>query len=86
MVAMQLFDAINSGLDLHILPFYGKNEIRFYDNQNSKLYLYDSTIPSLKYCIEFNGDLWHANPSIYKADDFPNPFYPELVAQEIWDN
>lgn len=50
-------------------------------------YLYDFTIPSLKYCIEFNGDYWHANPAIYNWSDIIR--YPQgkmVEAQQIWTN
>ena len=37
-----------------------------------------------KYCIEFNGDVFHANPSIYSANDQPNP-YTDDTSLEIWE-
>ena len=41
----------------------------------------------LDYCldnrvIEFNGDYYHANPSLYDADDYID--VPEMVARDIW--
>ena len=49
-----------------------------------KSYMYDFVISSLKLCIEYNGDMWHANPNIYKEDDCPNPFRKDLTSKEIW--
>ena len=46
-------------------------------------YFYDFVIPELKYCIEFNGDIWHANPKMFESTDTPNPFSNE-TAEEIW--
>ena len=46
--------------------------------------MYDFVIFSLKLCIEFNGDIWHANPKIYKEDDCPNFHDKEKTAKEIW--
>lgn len=34
--------------------------------------------------IEFNGDAFHANPSVYSANDTPHPFLKNKMAQEIW--
>lgn len=34
--------------------------------------------------IEFNGNIWHANPLIYEASDTPNPFNKTQTASEIW--
>lgn len=34
-----------------------------------KGYLLDFCIPSLNYCIEFNGDFWHGNPKKYNEND-----------------
>lgn len=36
--------------------------------------------------IEYNGDLWHANPSKYKKDDIPRFPRNKKTANEIWDN
>lgn len=38
-----------------------------------------------KKVIEFNGDIFHANPSIYKSTDNPNPFIKDKSSQFIWD-
>jgi hypothetical protein len=45
---------------------------------------FDFVISSLKYCLEFNGDVFHANPSKFSALDCPNFFKPTLTAAEIW--
>ena len=46
---------------------YGNNELRIYDNKT--MYLYDITNESNKKIIEFNGDMWHGNPKIYKSSE-----------------
>lgn len=48
-------------------------------------WFYDFIIPSIKYCIEFNGDVWHANPNKYKPEDKPHPFELDTAAFEIWE-
>lgn len=88
-ISQDLFNSL-----INNIPIISKNdiffatnnyEIRLYNKETKNQYLLDFTIPSLKYCIEFNGDLWHANPLLkYKATDTPIPFYPLLTAHEIW--
>jgi hypothetical protein len=46
---------------------------------------FDFVAKNRKKIIEFNGDKFHANPNIYKAEDFSNPFCKKLSAKEIWD-
>jgi len=41
-------------------------------------------IKELNIAIEFNGNLFHANPKYYKSIDTPNPWHPNLTAKEIW--
>jgi hypothetical protein len=46
-------------------------------------YFYDYVNITRNKCIEFNGDIWHANPDIYEPNDKPNPF-TDKTAAEIW--
>lgn len=39
------------------------------DIKNQRYYKYDFVVPSLKLCIEFNGDHYHGNPKIYSPND-----------------
>lgn len=56
----------------------------FIRNEDHSFFFVDFYIPKLKYAIEFNGDYWHANPSIYGSEDTIH--YPGLSikASEIW--
>lgn len=49
----------------------------------NKKYRYDFYIKDLSLYIEFNGDYWHANPSIYK-ENYYHP-HKKLLAREIWE-
>lgn len=58
--------------NLHIFDSYfaTKNvEYGIYDNIMHRYFMYDYTIPELRLILEFHGDHWHANPSIYKPSD-----------------
>lgn len=45
---------------------------------------YDFVVVDTKCVIEFNGNMWHANPILYEASDTPNPFDKQLTAEMIW--
>jgi very-short-patch-repair endonuclease len=45
---------------------------------------FDFVVLNRKKIIEFNGDKFHANPTIYKPNDNPNPYLPDLKASQIW--
>lgn len=60
--------------------FHEKNH-EFVLYENGTCYLYDFVISNIKLCIEFNGDIWHANPSKYKKDDIVFG----KTASDIWD-
>lgn len=52
----------------------------------TKTYFYDFFNQTTGKIIEFNGDFWHGNPRIYKADDLIN--YPgksiKIKVSELW--
>jgi G:T-mismatch repair DNA endonuclease (very short patch repair protein) len=54
------------------------------DIKNNTYYKYDLVIPELKLCIEYNGDLFHANPLIFESEDKPNPFNQNITSNDIW--
>lgn len=45
----------------------------------------DYYIKELNICIEFNGEVFHADPNLFEADEYPNPFNKSLTSQDIWD-
>ena len=61
------------------------NEFGNYNSNNKKAYFYDFVDTKNKKVIEFNGDLYHANPSLFNENDCPNPFNKKLTAKEIWE-
>ena len=72
--------------------FYGENEKKFDIFENGFTYvlvdLYDEVLVDLydettNKVIEFYGDFWHANPTIYKENDVVRN---GLTAKEIWNH
>lgn len=51
--------------------------------EKKRYFCYDILIKDYKLIIEYNGDIYHANPKYYKEDDIL--LYPlERVAKDIW--
>lgn len=46
---------------------------------------FDFVVKDDKKIIEFNGDIWHGNPVLYKIDDTPNPYNKNITTSDIWD-
>jgi hypothetical protein len=62
---------------------FGKHNKEFHIFANNRIYYYDFTYKNK--IIEFNGDLFHANPKIFNENDFPNPYNKHLRAKTIWE-
>jgi len=50
--------------------------------KNRQCYLYDFVISNINFCIEFNGDFWHANPKNYIESDL----ILNKKASDIWEH
>lgn len=57
----------------------------YFLRSEEKFYQYDFTDLNLHKMIEYNSDVYHANPIIYKKDDHPHPFRRWLTSKDIWD-
>lgn len=49
------------------------------------VWMYDFVDVKRKKIIEYNGDMYHANPSKYNENDTPHPFRKELKSIDIWE-
>lgn len=86
-ISQELFWEITKQYDIKEL-----NKVHFADKNNEYamyneyfMFSYDFVDLNREKIIEYNGDLYHANPEIYKEDDCPNPFYKTKTSQDIWD-
>ncbi len=62
---------------------FAENKGEFYlKNEENNWFCYDYVDHIRKKCIEFNGDFWHCNPSMYESEHF-HPVKMEK-AKEIW--
>jgi hypothetical protein len=62
---------------------FGRYNKEFYIYANNRMYYYDFKYKNK--IIEFNGDIFHANPKIYNENDFPNPYNKKINAKTIWE-
>lgn len=86
-IAQSLFLELYKNLldsDKNSCYFYDiNNELKIINGNKSKKY--DFSIISKKFIIEFNGDVYHANPIYNKADDIVKYAPKSLItASEIW--
>lgn len=56
------------------------HEYNIYDDKN---YLYDFTDIKNNKIIEFQGDLYHANPKLYTNETYINPYNPDMTMEDI---
>ena len=86
-LASNLFSNIEKHVKIESKIYYAPKTKEFGKlNEKLRKYTYfDFVIPDLKLCIEFNGDVFHANPKIFKETDTPNP-YNNLTSKEIWEH
>lgn len=84
-MATKLFEELESKLGNDYTFYYEPKTREMALNSNGTPYFYDCYIKELKLIIEFNGDVFHANPKIYDNCDNPNPFNKTLTAEEIWE-
>jgi very-short-patch-repair endonuclease len=78
-VSQELFKAVESSM--------GEGVFLFNDNGGEHKigkYWVDFYYPSQSKIIEFYGDNFHANPSIYTESDRPHPFTSKLTSADIW--
>lgn len=87
-VSQDMFDKICLHLPESLLNhvYYATKNKEFgkYDDINKCYYFYDFVISSIKICIEFHGDMWHANPNRYSADDYIKVKGLGSYAKDIW--
>jgi len=86
-ISQELFNSIYLKLPafLQQKTYYASLNFEFIRKFNESTYLYDFTITSIKKIIEFNGDLWHANPLKYPDPNLKMKRLNGITCKEIWD-
>lgn len=83
-ISQVLFDNICEKLENTINIFYGRKNNEISLSNGKRGFLYDFTDTLNKKIIEFNGDVYHGNPLLFKEDDRPHPF-KDVTSKEIWE-
>jgi len=83
-ISQELFKEIEKAFPDNNFYYATKNSEYFISLKGNVFYIYDFCDRDNNKIIEFNGDLYHANPEIFESTDTPNPFIKDLTANEIW--
>jgi len=83
-VSQRLFWALYNSLDYlkSKTVYFGELNHEFGCSTNTN---FDFVVVEDKKIIEFNGDVFHANPEIYSSNECPHPFCKEATAHELWE-
>jgi hypothetical protein len=84
-VSQELFDSIERVMGSRENFKYATKGGEFGITEGEKTYQYDFIDTENNKIIEYNGDLFHANPRMFESSDCPNPFRENLTSSEIWD-
>ena len=80
-ISQELFESLDVGSSR---VYYATRNGEYCLADTRPVYFYDFVDITRGRVIEFNGDMWHANPEIYQSIDTPNPYLPYLTADQIW--
>jgi len=86
-ISQELFTILLTSYDIRQYKniFYAtKNGEYKIEKKNGGIFMYDFVDTKSKKIIEYNGDQYHANPSIYNESDRPHPFRDGFTSEEIW--
>lgn len=83
-ISQDLFNELKDRLNGNFLYATNGGEFKI-KKDNGGYYVYDFTDVNSKKIIEFNGDMYHANPSKYGENDTPHPFRKNKTSKDIWD-
>ena len=84
-ISQELFDILNNFFSNKTFNYAkNKGEIKIRRSDKKGIWLLDFTDVDKKKVIEYNGDLYHANPKLYEKNDTPHPFRKNLKAVDIW--
>lgn len=84
--SQSFFKEIDETLSQNYTTYYASKNKEYGKMTSTGYKKLDYYIKELNLCIEFNGDVFHANPKFFKEYDNPNPFNRNLTAKEIWKN
>lgn len=88
-ISQELFYSILETYDLGYrdkIKFATHNGEFKLNNPKGGVYIYDFIDTVGKKIIEYNGDMYHANPKKFKENDTPHPYRKTKTSLEIWES
>lgn len=88
-ISGEIFDRLNLILGKKYKTYYYKKDGFEFGKllSNGRYVFLDYYISDIKVCIEYYGDIWHANPKKFNFNDVPFSFKGnKKTAQEIWND
>ncbi len=83
-ISQILFNDLDKYLSNKYTTYYAtKNEGEWFVRGKNQVYYLDYFIYELNICIEFNGDSWHGNPSIFNPEEHCHPIYKDVTAKDL---
>ena len=82
-ISQELFIEIKNRINREFKFAESDGEFKI-EKDSGGYYFYDFTDIENKKIIEYNGDMYHANPEIYESNDNPHPFRKNIKSEEIW--
>ena len=82
LIFWNIYNKLPKELQKHTYFAELNKEFGKFDTINNKYYFYDFVISNINFCLEYNGNYYHANPDMY-TEDFINK-HMGLTAKEIW--
>jgi len=80
-ISQELFDMLDSQ---NPYVYYATKNKEFVMNTDTGVYFFDYVNIKTKKIIEFNGDIFHGNPTIYSITDTPHPYKKNRTCEEMW--
>jgi hypothetical protein len=84
--SQDFFDKLDITLSKYFTTYYGSKNTEYCKHTSIGFKKLDYFIKELNLCIEYNGDIFHGNPSKFIASDTPNFFNRNITCQNMWDN
>lgn len=84
-ISQTLFNIIKDKLQLygHNKMYYATNNHEWVIANKERCVFLDFYLYENKKAIEFHGDVFHANPLLFHANDTPHPYH-NIIAEQIW--
>lgn len=86
-ISQELFDILNEMVvdNKHFRYATNGGEYKI-SRKEGGVWMYDFVCLDRNKIIEYQGDMYHANPKIYEEHEYPHPFRKNKTSKEIWDH